>query len=379
MKLFHLADLHLGKRVNGISMLADQDYILKQVLMMVDLKKPDAVLLCGDIYDKPIPPEEAVHLFDHFLRDLSRRGVDTFVIAGNHDSAERLAFGSSLMRDSHVYMADVFQGSPQPIRVPDTFGYVNLYLLPFLKPAMVRAVYPDAEVTTYEDALRYVVEKMNPDPAERNILLSHQFVTGAKTSESEDVTVGGLDQVPAGVFEPFDYTALGHLHRPQSIGSDRVRYSGTPLKYSLSEAADQKGITVVELQKKGRPVRIQQIPLIPMRDMREIRGTYAEITARPNYIDTNTEDYVHVVLTDEHDIPDVMNKLRTIYPNIMSLEYDNVRTRERRTVNESAREDEKTPAELFQEFYEIQNNTAMSPVQKAFTEALMKNLWEEAT
>ena len=360
-------------------MLADQDYILKQVLMMVDLKKPDAVLLCGDIYDKPIPPEEAVHLFDHFLRDLSRRGVDTFVIAGNHDSAERLAFGSSLMRDSHVYMADVFQGSPQPIRVPDTFGHVNLYLLPFLKPAMVRAVYPDAEVTTYEDALRYVVEKMNPDPAERNILLSHQFVTGAKTSESEDVTVGGLDQVPARVFEPFDYTALGHLHRPQSIGSDRVRYSGTPLKYSLSEAADQKGITVVELQKKGRPVRIQQIPLIPMRDMREIRGTYAEITARPNYIDTNTEDYVHVVLTDEHDIPDVMNKLRTIYPNIMSLEYDNVRTRERRTVNESAREDEKTPAELFQEFYEIQNNTAMSPVQKAFTEALMKNLWEEAT
>lgn len=360
-------------------MLADQDYILKQVLMMVDLKKPDAVLLCGDIYDKPIPPEEAVHLFDHFLRDLSRRGVDTFVIAGNHDSAERLAFGSSLMRDSHVYMADVFQGAPQPIRVPDTFGHVNLYLLPFLKPAMVRAVYPDAEVTTYEDALRYVVEKMNPDPAERNILLSHQFVTGAKTSESEDVTVGGLDQVPAGVFEPFDYTALGHLHRPQSIGSDRVRYSGTPLKYSLSEAADQKGITVVELQKKGRPVRIQQIPLIPMRDMREIRGTYAEITARPNYIDTNTEDYVHVVLTDEHDIPDVMNKLRTIYPNIMSLEYDNVRTRERRTVDESAREDEKTPAELFQEFYEIQNNTAMSPVQKAFTEALMKNLWEEAT
>lgn len=379
MKLFHLADLHLGKRVNGISMLADQDYILKQVLMMVDLKKPDAVLLCGDIYDKPIPPEEAVHLFDHFLRDLSRRGVDTFVIAGNHDSAERLAFGSSLMRDSHVYMADVFQGSPQPIRVPDTFGHVNLYLLPFLKPAMVRAVYPDAEVTTYEDALRYVVEKMNPDPAERNILLSHQFVTGAKTSESEDVTVGGLDQVPAGVFEPFDYTALGHLHRPQSIGSDRVRYSGTPLKYSLSEAADQKGITVVELQKKGRPVRIQQIPLIPMRDMREIRGTYAEITARPNYIDTNTEDYVHVVLTDEHDIPDVMNKLRTIYPNIMSLEYDNVRTRERRTVDDSAREEEKTPAELFQEFYEIQNNTAMSPVQKAFTEALMKNLWEEAT
>jgi len=377
MKLFHLADLHLGKRVNGISMLEDQAYILKEVIMQVDIKKPEAVLLCGDIYDKPVPPEEAIHLFDQFLRDLSRRGVSTFVIAGNHDSAERLSFGSSLMEQANVYIADVFQGAPQPIRVQDHFGYVNVYMLPYLRPAMVRAVYPDAEINSYQDAVEHVIREMNIDSKERNVLMAHQFVAGSATSDSEDLSVGGIDQISSTVFDVFDYTALGHLHRPQRAGAETIRYSGTPLKYSFSEKNDVKGMTIVELQKKGRAIRVSQYELKPLRDLREIRGTYNDITARPNYAGTNTNDYVHIVLTDEHEIPDVMNKLRTIYPNIMSLEYDNARTRENQVIDEAAHVDDKTPAELFEELYELQNNAAMTEDQKAYVKQVMETIWEE--
>ena len=375
MKLFHLADLHLGKRVNGFSMLEDQSYVLKQILSLVDLKHPDGVMLCGDIYDKPVPSEEAVRVFDGFLHELSRRNVSTYVIAGNHDSAERLSFGSKLMEGSKVYIADTFRGVTPPIVQEDQLGPVNIYMLPFIKPAMVREAYPDADVHTYQEAVEYVIGKMDVDPKERKILMAHQFVTGAVRSESEDVNVGGLDNVDFEVFDAFDYVALGHIHRPQRVGRDEVRYSGTPLKYSFSEENDNKSLTFVEMNKKGK-IRLTPFPMEVLRDMRTLRGTYEEVTARKNYDEKTRQDYIRVILTDEHDVPDAMNKLRYFYPNIMKLEYDNSRTREDREITASSAVEDRTPEELFEDFYLQQNNIEMTEEQKKYTEDLIRQVWE---
>lgn len=375
MKLIHLSDLHLGKRVNDISMLDDQKYILEQILHILDTEQPDAVLIAGDVYDKTVPSAEAVELLDSFLYRLSRRNLQVFVISGNHDSPERLAFGSRLMDGTGIHISPVYDGKLQPITLQDSHGRVHFYMLPFVKPAHVRRFFPEETIETYTDAVRVAIKHMAVDASCRNVLLTHQFVTGASRCESEELSVGGSDNVDASVFAPFDYVALGHIHGPQNIIPGKVRYCGTPLKYSFSECSHKKSVTVAELGEKG-DVQIRTIPLVPQRDMREVRGSYLELTAKQNYIHSATEDYLHIILTDEEDIPEAVGRLRVIYPNLMKLSYDNTRTRSHSVIGSVQEIQSKSPLELFCELYELQNNQPMSDIQKTFTRELMESIWE---
>lgn len=373
MKLLHLSDLHIGKRVYEFSMLEDQKYILGEILGIVDRERPDGVLLAGDIYDKTVPSGEAVQVLDGFLTALADRGVPVFLISGNHDSPERIAFGSEIMSGRGVYVSPVYDGTGRSVVMEDQYGPVTIWLLPFLKPAVVRHAFPDQEIGTYEDAVRTAVERLEVDTGTRNVLVSHQFVTGAFRCESEEVSVGGLDQVGVSVFAPFDYVALGHIHSPQHVGRETVRYCGTPLKYSFSEVSQEKSVTMVELFEKGT-IKVSQIPLRPLRDMRKLRGTYMEVTSRDFYKEMNTEDYVQITLTDEDDIPEGIRKLRTVYPNLMRLEYDNRRTREDREVEAGSQEKDRTPLELLEEFYELQNNQPMNREQKELAEKTIQKI-----
>ncbi|KAI4443230.1 Nuclease SbcCD subunit D [Schaedlerella arabinosiphila] len=375
MKFIHLSDLHIGKRVNEFSMLEDQKYILEKILETAEAEAADGVILAGDLYDKPVPPAEAVRVLDAFLTRLAEMGMPVFAVSGNHDSAERVAFGAQLFSGRGVYVSPVYDGKVEYISLRDSFGEVRVYLLPFVKPAVVRHVFEEEEIDSYQDAVRAAVEHMEVDPAVRNVLVAHQFVTGAARCESEEILVGGLDNVDAAVFDQFDYVALGHIHSPQHVGRETVRYCGTPLKYSFSEAGQEKSVTVVELGDKG-DVGIRKIPLKPLRDMRRIRGSYMEVTDRAFYQDMNMEDYVQITLTDEEDVPDGMQKLRVIYPNLMRLEYDNTRTRESGDVNGACEVEQKSELELFGEFYELQNNQAMSGKQEAFVRRLIEEVQE---
>lgn len=375
-KLLHLSDLHLGKRVNEFSMLEDQAHILKEVIHIIEEEQPDAILIAGDIYDKSIPPIEAVELFDDFLVQLADRKQKVLIISGNHDSPERIAFGARLMDRRGIYISPVYQGNVEPVFFSDEFGTVNIFLLPFLKPVMIRRLFPEEAIESYSDAVRVTIEHMNLDAHQRNVLVTHQFVTGALCSESEEISVGGADNVDLSVFAPFDYVALGHLHASQQVGKETIRYSGTPLKYSFSEANHTKSVTIVELFEKGQ-VDVRTIPLTPKRDLREIKGTYMEVTAKEFYEGTNCEDYLHVTLTDEEEVVDAIGKLRSIYPNIMKLDYDNERTRSNRSLAGSSVHVEQSPLELFAEFYELQNNQEMAPEQRRVMERWIEKIWEE--
>ena len=377
MKLFHLSDLHIGKRVNEFSMIEDQKYILKRILDLAEEEKPDGIILAGDIYDKQIPSAEAVQVFDEFITRLAGRAIPVFIISGNHDSAERLAFGGRLLNSRGIYLSPVYDGSVTKIPLKDQYGTVWIHLLPFIRPSTVRHVFENEAdlVTDVQTAAETVIRHMEIDLKDRNILVAHQFVTGASRCESEDVQVGGLDNIDAAVFTPFDYTALGHIHSPQNVGTDRVRYCGTPLKYSFSEVDQEKSITVVELEKKGT-VRTSLLPLKPLRDVRKLRGTYLELTDRSFYRDMNREDYIQVTLTDEDDVPDGLQKLRVIYPNIMQLLYDNQRTKTTQEVDAAQAVEKKTEMELFYEFYELQNNQPMTKQQKDFAEQLIREIKE---
>ena len=375
MKLIHLSDLHLGKRVNEISMLDDQKYILQQVYNTVQAEKADAVLLSGDIYDKSVPAAEAVLLLDEFLSRLAAMQVQVLAISGNHDSPERLAFGSLLMEGAGIHMSPVYDGNVKPVVLHDSHGPVYFWLLPFVKPAHVKRFYPDEGIESYTDACRVAVEKMAIDGTQRNVLLTHQFVTGAATCDSEELSVGGSDNVDAAVFADFDYVALGHIHGPQNIGSNKIRYCGTPLKYSFSEADHYKSITVVELGEKGS-LELRTVGLTPRHDMRIIRGTFAEVTDKSFYAGTATDDYLQVILTDEEDVPEAIGKLQAIYPNIMKLTYDNTRTRTDRLIEGAEDVEKKSPLQLFGELYELQNNQPMSDRQADFTRELIESIWE---
>ncbi len=376
MKLIHLSDLHLGKRVNEFSMLEDQAFILQEILRIIDEEQPQAVVLAGDIYDKSVPSGEAVQLFDGFLWELSSRKLQVFVISGNHDSPERLSFGGRLMEGSGIHLAPVYSGKVEPAVLEDAYGPVNVYLLPFLKPAHVRRYFPEEEIGSYTEALGKAVEALEIHKEQRNVLVTHQFVTGASRSDSEEISVGGSDNVDASVFDAFDYVALGHIHGPQNIGSPRIRYCGTPLKYSFSEVGQQKSVTVAELKEKGT-LEVTARPLTPLRDLREIRGSYLEVTAKSFYEGRNREDYLHITLTDEEDVPDGAAKLRVIYPNLMRLDYDNARTRSRNLPEGAEEPAAKPPLELFEEFYERQNNQPMTEEQIRFSRELMETIWED--
>ena len=375
MKFMHLSDLHLGKRVNEFSMLEDQVYILNKIVNIIDEEKPAAIILAGDIYDKPIPPAEAVELFDDFLYKLSQRNLKVFIISGNHDSAERIAFGARLFDKTGIYMSPVYTGNISPIEMSDEFGKINIYMLPFIKPIHVRRYFPDTEITSYTDAVSTVIENMHLDTGIRNILITHQFVTGASRTESEDISVGGSDNVNADVFRDFDYVALGHIHRSQSCGSEYIRYSGTPLKYSFSESKDTKSITVIDIKEKGN-IKLDFIPLTPLRDMVEIKGTYDDLMLKSFYENTTyPNDYVHITLTDENDILDVITRLRVVYKNIMKLDYDNQRTRSNSEINPINDMESKSPLELFDIFYDSRNGQPLNNEQREFMESIIEDIW----
>ena len=410
MKFLHISDLHIGKRINEFSMLEDQKYILDKIITIAEREQAEGVLLAGDIYDKTVPSAEAVQVFDRFLTGLAKRKIKVFAVSGNHDSPERIAFGAELMKGKGVYLSPVYDGRVAKVALEDTYGKLYVHLLPFVKPATVRhgleaqqtlqqersngvesslqrersngaepslqrersnGAEPSKLPESYNEAVRAVVERMEVDADQRNILVAHQFVTGASRCESEETAVGGLDNVDADLFDAFDYVALGHIHSPQHVGRDTLRYCGTPLKYSFSEAEQEKSVTVVELREKGE-VELRQIPLTPLRDMRRIRGTYMEVMDRNFYQGTNREDYVQITLTDEEDVPDGLQRLRKVYPNLMRLVYDNARTRQSREVGAAEELERKSELELFSDFYVLQNNQTMSAKQTELVRQLIQ-------
>lgn len=394
MKLIHTADLHIGKSICEHSMLDEQRHILASILEAVRGEKPDAFLIAGDVYDKSVPSAEAVAVLDDFLVQLSETGTRVFVLSGNHDSAERIAFGGRLMESRGVHMSPVYSGEFAPVTMQDEFGEVDVWMLPFVRPATVRACLGSDEerdqVTDYTSAMRMAIAQMHFTERRRNVLLAHQFVTGAERSDSEE-NVGGLDNVDASVFDGFDYVALGHIHKPQdvakdAVGNGRVRYSGTPLKYSLSEANHKKSLTVVELAGKSADglagIEVREIPLTPKHDVREIKGTFAELVSpefqrRQLAEGLKLDDFVYVKLTDENDVPDAVLKLRGIYPNLMMLDYDNERTRNQHITVGDGKEEQKTPMELFGEFFSDMTNRELNEEEREFVQDIIDGIWEE--
>lgn len=377
MKLLHTSDLHIGKRVNEYSMIEDQEYILNEMLKIVDEQKPQGILLAGDIYDKGIPCVEGVNLFDWFLTELHKRGLIVCMVSGNHDSSERIDFGGRIMEENQIHIAGAFRGKLEKVTLADEHGPLNIYLMPFVKPAMVRRYYPEMEIETYQEAVEAILGSTEINCGERNILVAHQFITSGgsepERSDSESISLGGLDNIDASVFDAFDYVALGHIHGPQRIGRDTIRYAGSPLKYSFSEARQIKSVTMVEMGAKGE-VHYEKLPLLPMRDMREIKGPIAALTDPLVYSKANTLDYIHATLTDEEEIYDAIGKLRSVYPNIMRLDFENSRSAWNSDAKLAAVDvEEKSAMELFEEFYENQNNVTLPDRQRA----IIQNLFEE--
>ena len=370
MIFLHLSDLHLGRRLYDVSLLSDQQTILQQILDLLDSHGADAVLLAGDIYDKPIPSAEAVRLLDWFLTQLANRKKPVFLVSGNHDSAERVAFGARLLDRGGIYVSPVLEGITQPVTLEDAYGSVRVYLLPFVKPVHVRRIFPDAEICTYTDAVKAVVDAWSPDSSVRNVLVAHQFVTGGVRSESEAVSVGGLDDVSAEVFEPFDYVALGHLHGAQSVSRETIRYCGTPLAYSFSEEAP-RSVTWVELGEKGQ-VCVSQTPLTPARPVQTLRGTFDEL------LQGQSENYLRIILQDEEDIPYAMPRLRHRYPNLLRLEYDNLRTRMQVQL-EPLGDTELSPMQMLEDFYRSRNNSPMTEELYTLAKAWVEEIWEDET
>jgi len=375
MKLLHTSDLHIGKRVNEFSMIEDQEYILNQILKIVDEQQPGAILIAGDIYDKNIPIIEGVTLFDNFLTELHKRSLAILLVSGNHDSSERINYGGRIMEKNRIYIAGTVNQTLDKVTLTDEFGKLNIYLLPFVKPATVRRYYP--EVETYQEAVEAIINHSEIDKAERNILVAHQFITSENSmperSDSESISLGGLDNIDASVFEVFDYVALGHLHGAQRIGRDTIRYAGSPIKYSFSEANQNKSVTMIEYGEKNN-LTFVKLPLVPVRDMREIKGPIAALTDIKNYSQGNILDYIHATLTDEEDIYDAIGQLRSVYPNIMRLDFENSRTAWNVDAKMAAIDVEQMSSmELFEDFYENQNNISLSAIQKD----IMQKLFEE--
>ncbi len=370
MKLMHLSDLHLGKTLCGYSLLDDQRYILDRILEITQAQKPDAVLIAGDVFDRSAPSAETVALMDDFLTRLSALGSPILMIAGNHDSPERIAYGGRIMERSSIFMSPVYDGTIKSVTLTDAHGKVCFWLMPFLHPADVRQFYPETKPNV-NDALRTVIDTMELDPSVRHVLLAHQFVTGASLSGSEEVYCGTAEQVSAEVFAPFMYTALGHLHNPMNVGSPRVRYCGTPLKYSASEAGSSKSVTFAELGEIGTEPVITEIPLVPLRDMKKLHGSFEELICGTD------DNFVQVLLTDETDVPDAMAKLRMHYPYILGMDYDRKRPDDMAELELLQQEPDKDPEELFAAFFEQVQGVAMRPQQAQIIHDLVEALWKK--
>ena len=377
MKFAHLSDLHLGKYLNQYSLMEDQEYILKQIIQRIREQDVDVVLVSGDIYDRAVPPGEAVALFDDFLSELAEDQRKVCIISGNHDSPERIAFASRLIAASGVYLSPVYQGEIQPVRLEDSYGPVNIYMLPFIKPVHVRHFFPEEEIHSYTDAVRSAITHMSVDGRERNVLLAHQFVTGASRSDSEDISVGGLDNVDADVFDHFDYVALGHLHRAQNVENNRIRYCGTPLKYSFSECKDEKTVTIVELGNK-EDILIDTVPLVPLRDMIELEGEFREVVSAPYYENVDTEAFIRLILTDEREVLDAFSRLRSIYPNLMAMDYKKRAVQKDQEAGGTRERTSLHPADLFGQFYQEMNRQPLWEAQQQYLLEKIEKIWEGA-
>ena len=379
MRLLHIADLHIGKRVCEFSMLEDQRHVLEQVVEMLAGDRADALLVAGDLYDKSLPSAEAVALVDWFLAEVAATGKPAVIIPGNHDSAERVAYARESLARQRIHVAPVFGGEVEPVELEDDRGPVRVWPIPFLRPATVRHFFPEAEIESYADALRTVVGSLGLDSAVRNVAVSHQFVTASgvtpERSDSE-VSVGGLDNVDARVFADFDYVALGHIHRPQRIGCETARYAGSILKYSFSEAQDTKSAVLATLGDPGEEAGIELVPLRPLHDLRSIRGPLERLVSPEVVEAADARDYIHAVLTDENPALDALARLRDAYPNVMGVEYDNARTRaaDAEGAEDAPGEDEASPIEVFGDFYERQNGSPLSDGQRAIVEAELERL-----
>ena len=382
MKFLHLSDLHIGKIVNGFSMIAEQKNAFTQIIEYIKTESPAAVVIAGDVYDRAVPGVEAVRVFDDFLTELADEDVAVLLISGNHDSPERINFASRLLADKHIYFYGTFDGSIHKVTLPDEYGEVNFWLMPFIKPAMVRGMFVENEIESYDDVIKAALGTANIDYSARNVVISHQFYTKTgitlTRSESELNPVGGLDAVDVGIIELFDYAALGHLHGRQGIGSEHIRYCGSPIKYSFSEWRHEKSITLVELREKGN-LSVKALPLTPLHDMREIKGEIDKLMSDDAASLAAKDDYLRVILTDEEEIIDPLGKLRSVYPNIMSLDFENTRTNIDFSAIKSDSEAIKqlSTYELFGEFFlEIQGST-MSEEQAEIVRSLLERSDEE--
>lgn len=373
MKFLHLSDLHIGKKIHGYSMLEDQRWILQQILEIIEKYQPDGILIAGDIYDKNVPIESGVTLFNQFLNSLHEMKKQVFFISGNHDSAQRIQFGDQIFAEQNIHIAGTFDGEIRKIKTEDQYGEIFIYLIPFLKPSMVKAWY--GEVKTHQEAVEKALESVRFEEGKRNILVAHQFVTKGNWSpqicDSEQLSIGGLDRVDVSIFEKFDYVALGHLHGPQKVGRETIRYSGSPLKYSFSESRQKKSAVFFEIKEKGE-IEIELIPLIPLHDLRVLKGPFDEILNPNHYKKGNQEDYVRVILTDERELYAPLDEIRKIYPNVLRLEFDNTRTK-KDMENENLEEIEKKDAfTLFSEFFERQNEREMDEEQRKWVRMILE-------
>lgn len=377
MKLMHLSDLHLGRMLHRYSLQEEQTELLERIRQIAAQERPDAVLIAGDVYDRSIPPIYATQLLDGFLAALSKI-TTVCVISGNHDSAERLSFLAGPLASSGLHISPVYRGEVKPVTIHDAHGPVDIWLLPYLKAATVRPYFPDETIETTHDAVACAIRHMAIDPKRRNVLVAHQFVAGGKASGSEeslataDVSVGGSDMVDASVFAPFDYVALGHIHRAQHVGSEHIRYCGTPMAYDFSEAAMEKTITMAELNGDGQ-LTLHTLPLPAPRALAEVRGTFEAVCM----MTADRDAYTHVILTDDMPVPDVMNRLRQVFPRITHLDWDNARTRYTYDFTTLSETEKHTPLSLFTDFFQRMGGTEMTDEQSSYVEGLIREIWED--
>ena len=373
MRFIHIADLHLGKQMNDLSLLPDQEFILQQIVSIADSEQTDAVLIAGDVYQRSSLQAEAMALLDAFVSRLVSLGKQVFIISGNHDSALRISYFSSLIKSSGVYVTEAFDGTLQSVTLRDRDGEIVIWMLPFLRPSQVKRKLPGEKITTYQDAVEAVLRQTPVDPKKRNILMCHQFITGCETSDSEERAVGGLDNIDASVFDAFDYVALGHIHKPQRVLRDTLRYAGSPLKYSFSEANHNKSVAVVDVFEKG-DITVRTVPLYPLHDVRLIEGKLDELMALPY-----SEDFLWVTVHDELPPPDARVTLGVNFPNMMKFSIVNTRTKYDVDVLATQSMENKTIPELFSDFYRLQNNDqAPSEAHQKVLHKVLKALEESA-
>lgn len=384
MKFLHLADLHLGKILQEQSLIEDQEYMLNQIIEIIERENIEAVLISGDVYDRSVPPAEAVNLLDCFLKTLIKElKIKVFMIAGNHDSKDRLAFGSKIFEDEGLYIESKYNGDLRKIELQDEYGKLNIYMLPFVKPIEVKQFFEDDLENNYNTAINKVIGKEEINKSERNIILIHQFVTAGmlepERTESEVLSLGGIESVDVYNFNDFDYVAIGHVHRPQKIGRDTARYAGTMLKYSFSELNHNKTVPIIELKDKG-DININLVQLNPLRDMREIKGPIEELIKQENYECGNTNDYIKAVITNEEPVYDAIGQIRRIYPNALKLEIRNSKTIsnvEEQNINlENVKK--KTELELFADFYKAQNNADLDEKRTEIIKNIISEVKHEA-